>query len=65
MIEQTLLSWYCLDNRDQLNDVKSKYEFVRKEMPNHIRQLDSAYQANPQLIKDYKEAPKVIKNKKN
>lgn len=58
-----LLGWYALDNYYEANDLKVKYEFVRKEMPNHIRLVDSTYQVNPNWIKDYKEPTKVIKEK--
>lgn len=48
-----LFGWLALDNYYESKDVKNKYEFVRKEMPRFIRQLDSAYQVNPDWVEKY------------
>lgn len=48
-----LLGWYALDNYYEAKGLKVKYEFVRKEMPEHIRQLDSIYEMNPEWVEKY------------
>lgn len=59
-----LFGWYALDNYYESKDVKNKYEFVRKEMPRFIRQLDSAYRVNPDWVEKYQKNNVHIQNKR-
>ncbi|PZP47901.1 MAG: hypothetical protein DI598_10565 [Pseudopedobacter saltans] len=48
-----LFGWYALDNYYEAKGLKVKYEFVRKEVPEHIRQLDSVYQVKPEWVEKF------------
>ncbi|QES87633.1 hypothetical protein [Rhizosphaericola mali] len=57
-----LLGWYALDNYYEAKGLKIKYGFLRKEMPEHIQELDSFYQVNPKWVEKHETS---ILNKKS
>lgn len=60
-----VLGWYALDNYYRYRDLTIKYNFIRKDMPQYTKLLDSVYQVNPDWVEKYNKAYSNAEFKKN